>query len=155
VKCKNDKEYSPHAYTVAYKSIYFEEKFIMSLEISGSLVELRPVVTGESARGQWKKQEMIIETQEQFPKKVCLICWGDRVDEVANLQPGAQIKASINIESREFNGRWYTDVKVWRLETGGQSEPGFNQEPPPAMSNVQSNETTSFSNDSDMDDLPF
>ncbi len=126
----------------------------MSLEVSGSLVELRQIVTGESARGAWKKQEMIIETQEQFPKKICLICWGERVDDVANLQPGAQIKASINIESREYNGRWYTDVKVWRIEAGGQS-PVSNQEPPPVMSNVESSETTSFKQDSDMDDLPF
>jgi hypothetical protein len=85
------------------------------MEITGKLIQINEPVTGESSRGPWKKQEFIIETEEQFPRKVCLLNWNDKVD-ITGLKPNDQIKASINIESREFNGRWFTDVKVWKLE---------------------------------------
>ena len=62
------------------------------------------------------KQELIIETLEQFPKKVCLMCWGDRVNDANSFFVGQTIKAQIRIESREFNGKWYTDVTAFRLE---------------------------------------
>ena len=91
----------------------------MSIEITGKVVQLGQRQTGQSAKGTWVKQELIIETEDQFPKKVCLICWGDKVDEAAAFTPGERIKASINIESREYNGRWYTDIKPWRFERDG------------------------------------
>ena len=124
----------------------------MSLEVKGTLQELRPIQTGQSARGEWKKQELIIETKEQYPKKICLIAWGDKVDEVGRIPVGTDITAGINIESREYNGRWYTDVKIWRVQV---DDGGFNQETPPQYQNVESNEGTSFDDASEMDDLPF
>lgn len=93
----------------------------MSVDITGKVVQLGQRQTGQSAKGPWVKQELIIETEDQFPKKVCLICWGDKADEAAAFTNGERIKASINIESREYNGKWYTDVKPWRFEREGGS----------------------------------
>ena len=90
------------------------------MELQGTLIEKRPVFKGTGARGDWVKQEFILETQESgYPRKVCLSVFGeDRVKELDTLQIGETVKASVNIESREYNGRWYTDVRAWRLEKG-------------------------------------
>ena len=86
------------------------------MEIIGKVVQLGTLTEGSSPRGPWKKQELIIETLEQFPKKVCLICWNERVNDANGFFVGQTIKAQISIESREFNGKWYTDVRAIRLE---------------------------------------
>lgn len=86
------------------------------MEIKGRVKTLGALTEGESARGAWQKQELIIETIEQYPKQVCLICWGERVAEAQRFTEGQIITAHINIESREFNGKWYTDVKPWKFE---------------------------------------
>ena len=86
------------------------------MEIQGKVVRLGNLNEGTSARGAWRKQELIIETIEQYPKHVCLVCWGDRVTEAQNFTPGQTIKAQISIESREFNGKWYTDVRPFRFD---------------------------------------
>lgn len=85
------------------------------MEIQGKLLRLGNLVEGTSARGAWRKQELIIETIEQYPKQVCLLCWGDTIDALATLGEGDVIKAGISIESREFNGKWYTDVRAFGL----------------------------------------
>jgi hypothetical protein len=89
------------------------------MEISGKFVEVLPAKTGQSAKGGWKKQDFIIETTDQFPKKICIANWGDKVD-ISKLKKGDLITASVNIESREYNGNWFTDIKVWKLEVASQ-----------------------------------
>jgi len=124
----------------------------MSIEITGKVVQLGQRQTGQSAKGTWVKQELIIETEDQFPKKVCLQCWGDKADEAAAFTNGERIKASINIESREYNGRWYTDIKPWRFdrEGGGAAKNAVHQGdsmPPPSYEEPAA--------DSEEGDLPF
>lgn len=85
------------------------------MEIQGKFLKLGSLTEGTSARGAWRKQELIIETIEQYPKQVCLLCWGDTIDALATLNEGDVIKAGISIESREFNGKWYTDVRAFGL----------------------------------------
>ncbi|HAM98768.1 MAG TPA: hypothetical protein DCQ26_09180 [Marinilabiliales bacterium] len=107
------------------------------MEITGKIVQILPATGGQSAKGGWKRQDFIIETVEQYPKKVCISNWNDKV-ELTQQGIGAQVKASINIESREFNGKWYTDVRVWKMETMGgarQADSTFdtgNYPPPPS-----------------------
>ncbi|NLA15285.1 MAG: DUF3127 domain-containing protein [Bacteroidales bacterium] len=88
------------------------------MELRGTILEKLPVFKGTSARGEWVKQEFILETGESaYPRKVCISVFGDdRVKELENYTPGQSVKVSVNIESREYNGRWYTDVRAWRLE---------------------------------------
>lgn len=98
------------------------------MEIKGKVSKLGTLTEGTSARGAWQKQELIIETIEQYPKQVCLICWGDRVAEAQRFTEGQTIKAHINIESREFNGKWYTDVKLWKFETEDEQPTAYQQQ---------------------------
>lgn len=97
------------------------------MEIKGKFLELLEAKTGESQRGSWKKQDFIIETDDQFPKKVCISNWNDKVD-LSGITTGTILTAHINVESREYNGNWYTDVKVWKMET----ETSASAPPPPA-----------------------
>jgi len=89
----------------------------MALEISGVLIQKLPQETGQGKNGPWVKQNFIIETQEQINRKICVSAWGDKADSVNQFAIGTFLKIAINIESREFNGRWYTDVRAWKIET--------------------------------------
>ncbi len=88
----------------------------MSLEVKGKLIQKLATESGEGKNGRWEKQQFVIETDEQFPKKICIVLWGDKVAMLGKVTEGDVLKVSINIESREFNSRWYTDVKAWRIE---------------------------------------
>ena len=91
----------------------------MSLEIEGTLVKVLPEKSGEGKNGRWLKQDFIMETNDKFPKQVCISLWNDKAKELEQFNEGDAIKAGINIESREFREKWYTDVKAWRLEAAG------------------------------------
>ena len=133
------------------------------MEIIGKVVRLGALIEGTSARGPWRKQDLIIETEEQFPKTVCLTCWSNQIDEIQKFAPGQTIKAQIDLSSREFNGKWYTDVRVWRFEPVGVTaapaaaptqpapQPAMHQTPPPA---APTQEFYPPAEDS-VDDLPF
>jgi hypothetical protein len=84
------------------------------MEITGKIINLLPLQTGISKNGQWKKQDIIVETGGQYPKKVCISIWGDKINE-AQLVIGNNLDIAFELESREFNGKWYTDVKAWKL----------------------------------------
>ena len=129
------------------------------MEIVGKVVQLGTLTEGNSPRGPWKKQELIIETLEQFPKKICLMCWNERVNDANSFFVGQTIKAQIRIESREFNGKWYTDVTAFRLDidqpTAQPAAQPMNQMPPqmPQQPLPPMNEDYFASDNSD--DLPF
>lgn len=88
----------------------------MSLDLKGQLIKKLPLTSGEGRNGKWEKQEFVIETEEQYPKKVCISLWGDKVKSLEGISEGDLVTVSVNIESREYNGRWYTDVRAWRLQ---------------------------------------
>ena len=134
------------------------------MEIQGKVVRLGNLTEGTSPRGAWRKQELIIETIEQYPKQVCLVCWGDRVAEAQNFTPGQTIKAQISIESREFNGKWYTDVRPFRfdLDTPQQmqqpiQQPMMQQPQQFAAPSYEQNNipVTDYFQTDNGDDLPF
>lgn len=129
------------------------------MEIVGKVVQLGTLIEGNSPRGPWKKQELIIETVEQYPKKICLLCWNERVNDANSFFVGQTIKAQISIESREFNGKWYTDVRAFRFDLEqpaqqpaaqpmNQMQPQMPQQPLPPMNEDY------FASDNG-DDLPF
>lgn len=93
------------------------------MDISGKILQFLPVQTGQGKNGTWKKQEFILETGDTYPKKVCIAVWGDKID-IGSFKPGETIDVSFDVESREFNGRWYTDVKAWKVTSGKQKEGG-------------------------------
>ena len=136
------------------------------MEIIGKVVRLGALTEGTSARGPWRKQDLIIETEEQYPRTVCLTCWTNQIDEIQKFAPGQTIKAQIEISSREFNGKWYTDVRVWRFDPVGADQapaastqpaqpaqqPMVHQTPPQATASTP--EYFAPAEDS-TDDLPF
>jgi hypothetical protein len=93
----------------------------MANELSGKIMLILPEQTGTGKNGQWSKQDFVIETEEQYPKKVCFSAWGEKVAQVKALQTDARVKVSFNIESREFNGKWYTDLRIWKIEKPEQA----------------------------------
>ena len=132
------------------------------MEITGKVVRLGGLTEGTSAKGPWRKQDLIIETDDQYPKTVCLTCWTNQIDEVQRMVPGQMIKAQIDISSREFNGKWYTDVRVWRFEPVAATAPAaapqpaaqpVHQTPPAAPAGDPEDYFGTESNNGD--DLPF
>ena len=86
------------------------------MEIQGKIILALPEMTGTSKAGNpWKKREYVLETHDSFPKKVHFDFFGDRADQFI-LNPGDEVTLSFDIESREYNGRWYTDIRAWRLQ---------------------------------------
>lgn len=90
------------------------------MQLTAKLTQLLPIQTGTGKNGEWKKQDIIVETDGQFPKKVCISIWGDKINE-GQLQIGNILKIDFDIESREYNGRWYTDIKAWKIEVADGS----------------------------------
>ncbi len=88
----------------------------MALELTAKLVKIFPVKTGDGRNGTWTKQEFLVETQETYPKKVFFVAWGEKAEGIKNLAIGDTIKISFFVESRDFNEKWYTDLKVWKVE---------------------------------------
>ena len=85
------------------------------MQLTAKLVQILPLQTGNGKNGQWKKQDIIVETEGQYPKKVCVSVWGDKINEKL-LVAGTMLSISFDVESREYNGRLYTDVKAWKVE---------------------------------------
>lgn len=88
------------------------------MQLTAKLTQLLPLQTGAGKNGLWKKQDIILETEGQFPKRICVSIWGDKIDN-SQLQIGNNLKIDFDLESREYNGRWYTDVKAWKIEMAG------------------------------------
>lgn len=129
------------------------------MEIKGQFIQKLSEESGISATGKaWRKQAAIIETIETYPKKVCLLFFGDKVDHLSNVYSGVKVTASVNIESREFNGKWYTNIDCWKL-TIEASEAAPAPAPQQSQAMQQAAASADFINDlSDDqvgDDLPF
>ncbi len=86
------------------------------MEIKGKIIAALPEQGGTSKAGNaWRKREYVIETQETYPKKVCFNLFGDRIDQYP-MTVGEEVTVSFDLESREFNGRWYTDVRAYKVD---------------------------------------
>ena len=95
------------------------------MEIIGKIILKLPLQTGVSKAGNnWSKQEYVLETQENFPKKVHFDFFGDRATQY-DLQEGQMVKLSFDIESREYNGRWYTSIRGWKAEPADAQAPVY------------------------------
>ncbi len=134
------------------------------MEIIGKLLQKLPLQSGIGRTGNsWQKQEFVIETMEQYPKKVCANLWGDKLDMLDTVNIGDTVKVSFSIESREFNGKWYTDVKAWKIEPATENPmqpaaPAYQQAPAaPAPADtlppMASDDLDTFTDTGD--DLPF
>lgn len=114
------------------------------MDFNAKLVKIEEPVTGEGKNGPWKKQSYIFETESQYPRQICVMVWGDKaISNPAIMQIGNRLNVSFELESREYNGRWYTDVRAWRIQeaTMGGAPMGMPAAAPaaqaaPAASNI-------------------
>ncbi len=89
------------------------------MEITGKIIAVLPERGGIGKTGnEWKMQEYVLETHEQYPRKMCFNVFG--ADKIAqfNIQAGEEMTVSFDINAREYNGRWYNDIRAWRVERG-------------------------------------
>lgn len=94
------------------------------MEITGKIIVKLPLASGTSKAGnEWHKQEYVLETLESFPKKVHFDFFGEKADQYP-LNIGDVIRLSFDIESREYNGRWYTSIRGWKAEAASAPTPG-------------------------------
>lgn len=86
------------------------------MEVVGKIILKLPLQSGVSQAGNnWKKQEYVLETEDSYPKKVHFDFFGDKADQFP-LNVGDRVRLSFDIESREYNGRWYTSIRGWKAE---------------------------------------
>lgn len=135
----------------------------MALELEGTLRHKLASQQGTSARGAWAKQEFILEFPDgNFTAQACFTAFGqDKVAELDKYQVGDRIKISFNIRSREYNGRWYNDLQIWRIAPAGQpaaapAAPQAQATPvPPAFEAAPAPTLDDMPGDAPEDDLPF
>ena len=96
-------------------------------EISGQIIAVLPTRSGTSAKGTaWSSQTAVIETREQYPKKVAFDVFGaDRITQF-NLQVGEYVTVSYDIDAHEYQGRWFNAVRAWNVVRANQAT----QQPP-------------------------
>ena len=94
----------------------------MNVELTGRITLILPLEQGVSKAGNtWRKQVFILETQDQYPRRVAISLLNENIDKFP-LQAGKVVTANLDIESREWNGKWYTEVRAWQV-TYPQAQP--------------------------------
>ncbi len=121
----------------------------MSMQVKGTLLQILKMETGVSKAGkEWKKQDFVIETNEQFPKKVCFTLFGDKISLIDSISEGSELEVFFSLESRDFNGKWYHNINAWKIEkagavnAAGSYPPAFpsGEIPPPEQSDDSGND---------------
>ena len=126
----------------------------MGLEVSGKVFKILNEQKGTSAGGKdWVKQDFVIETEDQYPKKIAITAMGDKiVPVVKGLKLGQLVTVHINIESREYQDKWFSNVNAWRIDKlDGNSAPSNTNT---TSASTKTSKTNTSSNDDDSD-LPF
>ena len=86
------------------------------MELQGKVIAVLPERSGVTARGEWKAQSFVIETHEQYPKKLCFDVFGaDRLAQF-NIQSGEELLVSFDLDAHEYNGRWFNSVRAWNVQ---------------------------------------
>jgi hypothetical protein len=130
------------------------------MEIKGTVVEIGPIESGQGKKDMWHKQTIVLKTIGEYPKTVAVMYWNAMTDTITQI--GQEITAHVNAESRSYNGRWYTELRVWKTEKTGFMPPPESRRSREAAQNSSDdysnvNQPTSEQPKSDLDDdsLPF
>lgn len=110
------------------------------MELQGIIVKKLDMVSGASANGGWQKREFILKTEGEYPKEVCFNTWGAKVDDLSNIPDGSKVRVGIELSSREYNGRWYTEAKAWKIEVLDLAQQTTDVDDPTLKYEVESNE---------------
>ena len=86
------------------------------MDLQGKVIAVLPAREGTSARGPWKSQEYVIETHDQYPKKMVFNVFGaDRIEQFA-IKAGDELNVSFDIDAHEYNGRWFNNIRAWNVQ---------------------------------------
>jgi len=96
------------------------------MEIKGKITHVLEPVTGTSEKGDWKKQTFVLLTEGEYPKQIAFDVFKDKIPapKVNDI-----VSVSINLESREYSGKWYTNITAWKIETNVSAPPESSTEP--------------------------
>lgn len=89
-----------------------DNKFVAVGKVIADLGEQSGTTAAQKA---WRKRTFVIETQESFPQKMAFTLFNDRIDQF-QIYVGQDVRVSFDISSRDYQGRWYTDLRAWRVE---------------------------------------
>ena len=121
------------------------------MDFEGVVYKILPVLKGTSARGEWQRQDVVFDIMEgTFSHKLC-VTFFNKPDDVARLREGLSYKVSVNVESREYKERWYTDIRAWRIQ---DLKPQVEEQAPMPDMPPFSEEPT-YASTPEGDDLPF
>lgn len=121
------------------------------MAIQGKIIHIGQAFCGNrKSDGQpWKSQEYVLETSGQYSKKVCFKLMNDKIDQ-ANIQIGHTVEIEVDASSREYNGRWYTELTAWKVNNQGfvnaapAQQPVYQQQAPQGYAAPQSNSGMPF-----------
>lgn len=133
------------------------------MEIQGKVIAVLPERSGISQRGEWRSQTYVIETQEQYPKKMAFdVFGGDRIVNFG-IQLGEVINVSFDIDAHEYQGRYFNQIRAWAVSKvsqqaaaqapAGVAQPSAPYTPPAQPQQPQSGAPSSDAQSSD--NLPF
>ena len=91
------------------------------MEISGKIIAVLPMASGQGKNGMWRSQDYVLETTDQYPKKVCFYLFNDKIDQFP-MAIDDVVNVSFDVESREYNGRWYTTIRAWKVDKNGAAQ---------------------------------
>ena len=86
------------------------------MQLSAKLLQILPVQSGTGKNGPWQKHTLIVEALDQYHNQICLTIWGDQID-ISKIKIGDQLTFNYFIQSKEYNGKWYTNIIATEFET--------------------------------------
>ena len=103
------------------------------MELQGKIITALEPRSGTSARGEWTVQSFVVETHEQYPKKMVFEVFGSDRLQRFNIQVGQEVNVSFDIDAHEYNGRWYNSIRAFdvrQIVPGQQPATGTEPLPP-------------------------
>ena len=127
------------------------------MELAGKVIAVLEPRGGVSKNGnEWKVQEYVIETHDQYPRRMCFDVFGADKIQQFNIQVGEELNVFFDIDSREWQGRWFNSIRAWKVErvnADAQQMPPMEAPFPPL--NAAPAAPVDFSSSDEKDDLPF
>lgn len=124
------------------------------MELTGKIIAVLPLQGGVSQRtgNGWQSQEYVLETHEQYPKKCCFKVFGEDKIKQFNIQMGAELTVSFDIDAHEYNGRWFNQINAWKVEAVGAAPTAQTQQQAQTAAPFPPQQPTA---QRDSDDIPF
>lgn len=127
----------------------------MSFETKGRIVKILEPRTGSSKNGEWKKQDIILETSEAYPKKICFSIWNDKISQLEGVEVGDEVRVMFSVASREYNNKWYSDITAYQLDNMSKKEYDSNVSSPTNKQEASNLDLDVLAASEDSEDLPF